>query len=469
MKKTMMLYVQKLLHPKLISGILIFISLFFQGCTKDIKAVKGKDISIQSKTSTGNLLITQPNIILVVADDLGYEIPSFLGGQSYETPTLDFMARNGMQFRQCYCHPDGYPSRLAMQTGKYNFRNYTKWGILPFEEKTIGNMLHDGGYATCFAGKWQCDGGDERIRAAGYDKYRVFVPYNKNSQKAGRYKDPILYENASYLPTSLTYGKFSEDLMYDYLSHFIDSNKTKPFFAVYSHTLVARPWVPSPDDPDYAGWNTAHDVRYDVEHEDMKYFPGMVKYMDKIVGQIIKKVKDAGLAEKTIILFTADNATKREITSQFKGMTVTGGKLKTTKEGTSIPFVAYMPGTILPGQVNTDLVDFTDFLPSLADMAGLPKPTGYGTLDGVSFYDNLLNINGENRSWVFCHWFGDTQPLIRFVNDKVYKMYDSTNGNKFYNMQKDIYELNPIPDSSLTPHEKLIKLEFEQVFSEMHK
>lgn len=464
--KTMMFSKQQFSFLKYVYIPVLFAVSFFIGCNKDIKPLT-QDAAAQSKQNTSNKLRSKPNIILIVADDLGYEIPSFLGGQSYETPNLDFMAHNGMQFRQCYCHPDGYPSRLAMYTGKYNFRNYTEWGMLPPGEKTIGNMLQDAGYATCFVGKWQCDGGDERIRSAGYEKYRVFVPYNKNSQKIGRYKDPALYENGEFLPASKVYGKYSENMMFDYLSDFIDSNSSKPFFAVYSHTLVAKPWVPSPDDPDYAGWNPSHEPKYDAEHEDMKYFPGMVKYMDKMIGSIIKKVEDAGLAENTLIMFASDNATKREITSMFRGVSVSGGKTKTTREGTSIPFVAYMPGVILPGQKNNDLVDYTDFLPSLADIAGIPEPTNYGTIDGVSFFDNLLNIKGEDRDWVFCHWFGDHRPVIRFVNNRVYKLYDGT--DEFFNIHDDIYEQNPIPDGSLTPREVLIKAEFEQVLSQMHE
>ncbi len=142
----------------------------------------------------------KPNVIIFIADDLGYEIPTFTGGQSYSTPNLDFMAANGIQFSKCYSHPDGYPSRLALYTGKYNFRNYTKWGQLPTTEKTIGNLLHDAGYATCFVGKWDCDGGDTRIRSAGYDKYRVFLPFaysGKDYQYS--YKNPKLYEDGNYL------------------------------------------------------------------------------------------------------------------------------------------------------------------------------------------------------------------------------------------------------------------------------
>src|SRR5581483_9184818 len=174
-------------------------------------------------------------------------------------PNLDFLAANGVQFTQCYNHPDGSPSRVAILTGKYNFRNYVKWGYLPPSEKTFGNMLHDAGYATCWVGKWQLQGGDTRIRSAGFDNYIVFLPEG-SGQRENRYKDPHLYTNGAYLPDSATAGKYSEDMFYDYIGSFIDSNKSRPFFAMYATLLPAQPWVPAPDDPEVATWTTHDDT-----------------------------------------------------------------------------------------------------------------------------------------------------------------------------------------------------------------
>src|SRR3954470_5350058 len=147
------------------SCIFCFLLICFTSCKKDFEE---KSVTASSDDHA-SALSGKPNIILFVANDFGFEIPTFNGGQSYSTPNLDFMANHGIDFTQCYNHPDGTPSRLAILTGKYNFRNYVRWGFLPPDQKTIGNLLHDAGYATYLVGKWQLDGGDARIRAAGFD------------------------------------------------------------------------------------------------------------------------------------------------------------------------------------------------------------------------------------------------------------------------------------------------------------
>ncbi len=191
----------------------------------------------------------------------------------------------------------------------------------------------------------------------------------------------------------------------------------------------------------------------------------MVAYMDKTIGKIIKKIEDNGLKNNTLIMFMDDNATNRAIVSQFKGKAFKGGKNFTSKKGTQTPFVAYWPGVIAPGQKSSALIDYTDFLPTLADVAGIPKPADYGILDGVSFYDNLTGTSGIDRKWVFCHWEHgeDDKPTIRYVNNTKYKLYDTLGYKNFYNIKADKNETNPLPDSVLTPDEIALKQKFEQV------
>src|SRR5258706_8758053 len=262
---------------------------FFASCRKefDKKMDTGGNASASAR-----MLASKPNIILIIGHDVGREIPTYNGGQSYSTPNLDFMAANGMQFPYFFSHPDGPPSRLALMTGKYCYRNWLHFGLLPPDAITVANILHDAGYATCFTGKWQFDGGDTSIHQHGFDKYRVFMPFNPDANNGHdqfyrRYKNPYLYENAHYLGFLQTRGKYSEDMFFDYASNFIDSNLTHPFFLVYSHNLVQKPWVPTPDDPDFPGWDPSVD---DAGRDDSSYFPGMVAYMDKIIGKLITKV-----------------------------------------------------------------------------------------------------------------------------------------------------------------------------------
>ena len=455
-------------HPKQTAAkfsCFLLLVFFIASCTKTNSF---RQVNVSAPASSAATLSTKPNIIIFIGDDVGFEIPAYNGGQTYSTPNLDFMANNGVQFQEFYTHPDGSPTRQAFLTGKYNFRNYLGWGYLPPGEKTVANLLKRGGYATCYTGKWQLSGGDKRIRQAGFDKYRVFLPTG-HGQRVNRYKDPKLFESNAYLPDSVTKGRFSEDMFYDYVSNFIDSNKTKPFFTIFSHNLPAQPWVPTPDDPDFATWSAANDNKL----SNKKYFPGMIAYMDKTIGKVIKKVQDAGIANNTIIMFIEDNATDTRITSLWRGQVVTGTKTTTAKKGTNSPFVAYWPG-VVPHQVTTTIVDVTDFMPTLAALAGITVPATYGTMDGVSFYDNLMGTTGKDRSWTFCQWDNDptTSDVLpeRYVNDQNYKLYDTVGiGNgKFYRIGIDPYELNAIPDSGLTTAEKQIKENFKLVLSTMH-
>lgn len=424
------------------------------------------------------------NVIMFLADDFGYELPSFTGGRSYNTFNLDLMANGGMQFHDCFSHPDGSPSRLALLTGKYSFRNYEKWGYLPPQEKTIGNFMKDAGYQTCYVGKWQLDGGGEAVQRAGFDNYRIFLPFGAlitgEDQRKYRYKSPKIYENGDYLPDAFTKDKYSEDLFYEYVSNFIDKNTNKPFFIIFSHSLVARPFVPTPDDPEYAAWNP----ELDEEMEDVKYFSSMVEYMDKIIGKVKQKIESKGLAQKTLILFTSDNTTPKNVESLFDSgyvdqdpILVRGGKNNTNKSGTHVPMLAYWPGKIRSSIIDSSLVDFTDFLPTLADVAKRPKPSSFGTLDGRSFYDDFTNTTGEDRYWIFCHWdndLNDEKVAQRYVHDHEYKLYDSisriingVNYGTFYKIKTDFKENKPLQDTSLTEFEINRKERFQEILNSM--
>lgn len=453
-----------------ISCSLLLAVFFLSSCKKEINnQASSLNAPASSDLATGS---TKPNIILIIGDDIGREIPTYNGGQSYSTPNLDFMAANGMQFPYFFSHPDGPPSRLALVTGRYNYRNWVDFGELPASQKSFANMLHDdAGYSTCFVGKWQFDGGDSNITHHGFDKYRVFMPFepdnnNGHDQFYHRYKNPYLYEAARYLTDQEVAGKYSEDMFYNYASNFIDSNKTKPFLLVYSHSLVQKPWVPTPDDPAYATWNPDVD---DNTKYDRAYFPSMVAYMDKTIGKLITKVQTAGISNNTIIMFISDNATNKSIASQYKGRTVTGSKDSTTFNAINVPFLIYARGRVAAGAVDTSLVDMTDFFPTFAALANIKNLTAYLPLDGTTFSDNMQNnpILSKQRKTVYCYWprFYQREPDLSYVFDYNYKLYDAANGGGFYNYPNDIYEQFPLPTSLLTPTEKKTRNKFAQILN----
>ncbi len=427
------------------------------GCKKSENLINGN--------GGGGELPEKPNIILILGDDVGYEVPTCDGGQSYQTPNIDMMAQQGIRFTQCHSSPLCSPSRFMLMTGKYNFRNYTQWGVMDLSQKTIANMLKAAGYTTCVSGKWQFDGGDASIHTFGFDKYCVFNPYLDYSDDAGkgsRYKDPTIYQDGSYLPAEKTLNQYGEDIFANYLMNFIDSNKTRSFFAYWPLNLCHSPFTPPPDNAQFPNW-------YPLR-SNTAFFPYMVKYMDKKIGQLIDKVKSLGIDKRTVIIFIGgDNGTSWEISSRFNGMYIQGGKAKTTEYGTHVPLLIYWPGTAGTGIINDDLIDFTDFLPTIADIANISKPFSYGILDGTSFYPQISGRAGEPRSWIFTHFQSHPDkptPLFRYVQNKTYKLYERNGA--FYNTVNDINEKYPITDSALTNEERQIKQEFQTVLNQMH-
>lgn len=421
------------------------------------------------KTSTGKVHRTsdKPNIILILADDIGYEVPTYTGGQSYSTPSIDNLAQTGIQFTRCNVCPNCSPTRIELLTGKYGFRNYTQWGSLNPSQKTIANMLHDAGYKTCVAGKWQLGGGDASIRGFGFDKYLVFEPFytmEEAAENRRRYKNPHLYENGNYLPDNKTKNKYADDMFVDYISGFIDSNLTSPFFIYYPLSLCHMPFSPTPDDAAYKNWDPVNDGY------DTAYFPSMVHYMDKKVQQVIDKIKSAGLINNTIIIFLGDNGTPITIHSKYKGNILQGGKGTSTTYGTNVPLIVSWQGTIAPQLTSGGLIDASDFLPTIADMAKIQKPTTFGALDGISFYPLLSGSKQRLRDWIYCYWnpmMG--KPAFKvWVQDETYKQYDTTNQNFFFNISSDSFELNPIANDQLTPGESLRKNMFDSILSVMH-
>lgn len=456
-------------HHFFYSFLSFFFLFSFSSCNKKIEE-KVDEISTE-RNSVATSPAVRPNVILIIANDFGYDLPGFNGGQSHSTPELDNLAANGMFFKQAYNHPDGSPSRIALLTGKYNFRNYVVWGVLPEGEQTIGNLFQNAGYKCCWVGKWQMSGADERIKDAGFNDYLVFLPKG-HGQREHRYKDPRLYQNGKYLPDTTTEGKYSEDLCFDYLSNFIEVNKSTNFFGVWATLLPASPWVPVPDDPAFASWNADLDQKLD----DKKYYPGMVTYLDKIVGKIRVKLEEEGIADNTIIMFCSATQTDGRLTNVWRGQTVAGGKTLTVKRGTNGPLLVYWPARIARSSASSTLIDLTDLVPTMADIARVPIPTTWGTLDGKSFYDNMLGTSGNDRDWVFCHWDnnpfdGNIVPPERFINDTTYKLYDTVgNGSgRFYNISIDPEEINPLPQNTLTQAQKKRKKQFRNILDTMHK
>ncbi|MBC8469599.1 MAG: sulfatase-like hydrolase/transferase [Planctomycetes bacterium] len=380
------------------------------------------------------------NIILIMADDIGYECFGCYGSASYKTPVLDGMAAAGMRFEHCYSQPLCTPSRVKIMTGQYNFRNYTNFGVLDPKQKTFGHLLQGCGYATCVVGKWQLYGSvnqSAEVRGAGsmpaqagFDEHCLW----QVKERGSRYKDPVVVQNGRNLEG--LEGRYGPDVFCDYAIDFIERHKAKPFFLYFPMAIVHNPFVPTPDSQDW---------EQEKQKNDNKYFADMVTYMDKIVGRIVARVDELGLSDNTLVIFTGDNGTNKDIKSKMSdGQIIKGDKGNTTDAGTRVPLIARWPGEVPAGKVCGDLVDFSDFVPTFAEMTGASPPEGM-IIDGQSFLPQLRGKQGKPRKWIFCHydpkWLG-RKEAVRFVRDKRWKLYG--NGNLF-DVPTDTMEQNPNP------------------------
>ena len=415
------------------------------------------EISISSVKSS-QVASGKPNIIVILGDDIGYDAISSQGNSTFQTPNIDAMANAGMRFTQCHSSPLCSPSRVTIVSGQYNFRNYTVWGYLDPNQKTFATLLRDAGYATYVAGKWQFDGGDFSIHSLGFNSYCVWNPI-QDDPAGSRYKDPKIYQQGAYVSSSKTQGQYGDDIFTDSVLLFIQKNKNKNFFVYYPITLCHYPYCPTPDDPEFKNWNSKTDK------SDTAFFPSMINYMDKKVGQIIDSLKKWNLYHNTILMFIGDNGTPHHIFYYYNGTLTEGGKSNTTEAGTHVPLIVTWPAKITPVQTNRNLVDFTDFLPTFADAAGVGITSDYGIIDGHSFFNQLTGASYVPRDWIFDHYQPNTNSgndkLRRWVQDTTYKLYDST--EKFYNILLDPLEKNPIRKKDMTHQEKLISNKFQSI------
>jgi arylsulfatase A len=321
-------------------------------------------------------------------------------------------------------------------TGRYNFRNYLRFGYFDFRERTFAHVLKDAGYATCVAGKWQLIGaGANGPYKAGFDEYCLWHIEDAFAPKDSRYRNPKIIQNGKLL--GILEGKYGPDVFCDYINGFIERKKAGPFLVYYPMALTHNPFEPTPDSPEWG-----------QSVSNKRFYVDMVEYMDKIIGRIVRKLDDLGLRENTLILFTGDNGTAVGIASRMQdGGTIDGGKGSTTDAGTHAALIANWRGTIPAGKVRGDLVDFSDILPTLAEVSGAPLPEGV-TIDGRSFLPQLRGRKGNPRDWIFCWYQSDPgDQLHRFARDRRWKLYDQSNAaraGKLFDVEADRLEQNPI-------------------------
>ncbi|MEN8782937.1 MAG: sulfatase-like hydrolase/transferase [Akkermansiaceae bacterium] len=442
------------------------------------------------------LAASQPNILLIMADDMGRETLGAHGGKSYRTPVLDKLASQGLSFDHCYSLPICTPSRVKLMTGKYSFRNYISFGTLDPSEKTFGNALQKAGYQTCIAGKWQLGGDHNQIKAFGWDEYILqnkVQPIDKKAKPLWEGRERYwscnnIIANGKYYQTDKRYGP---DIINEYAVNFIKRDHKKPFFLYYPMILPHSPWAPTPHSK--TGDKTGAQV------SEVQYFKDNIEYIDHLVGNLLNALDQSGQRENTIVMFTGDNGSgypvgvtasnphlrrvgstsrwsnykeillepgektpttlkRGTITVQEGPLTETdygdvpGRKNRMLRDGTGVPCVMDWPmfrrAYDKTGHRHNDLIDFSDFFATILEVAG--TEVDYA-IDGISFAPRLRGEAKHKREFIFCHYWAagrDPKKARDAIHDSKYKLY---NDGRFYDITKDSDELKPLDPKNASP------------------
>jgi arylsulfatase len=498
---------------KLNQSLLIILSLLLFACNNQQP----------SNTTTSN---EKPNIIYILADDLGYGDLGCYGQQKIETPNIDALAKEGMKFTQHYAgSPVCAPSRCVLLTGKHSGNAYIRgngewkergdvWNYiamindstlegqrpLPAGTLTLAGELKAGGYHTGMTGKWGLGaphtesiptqmgfdfffGYNCQRQAHTYyplhlyeNEHRVYlnndtVPPNTKLQEGA---DP--YDMASYSKYNLT--DYAPELMFREMSDFVERNQDHPFFLYWAtpipHVPLQAPqrWVDHyvekfGDEKPYLG-----DKSYFPHRYPHAAYAAMISYLDENVGKLVQQLKDLGISENTLIIFSSDNG------PSFNGGTDSPwfdsggpfaseqgkGKGNVYEGGIRVPMIASWPGHIAPGTTTNHPSAFYDVFPTLCDVVGIDPPEA---TDGISFLPILLG-KGEQQQHEFLYWefpASGGQVAIRMGEWKVIwrEMQSENPVLELYNLTDDPQETQNVADQ----HPEIVE-KAEAILSQEH-
>ena len=412
----------------------------------------------------------QPNIILIMADDMGYEALSSNGSESCKSPNLDKLAAKGVRFTNCFSNPICTPSRVKLMTGQYNVRNYVKFGWLDREQTTFAHQLKAAGYATAIAGKWQLGRDKDSPQHFGFEQSCLWQHTRSGrSNEDGknidrRFVNPQLEFNG--VEKDFTNGEYGPQVCTDFICDFIDKNKKKPFLVYYPMILTHCPFDPTPDSTDWDPKRLGSTTYKGDRNDPQRHFRDMVAYADKAVGQIVSQLEKSGVRDNTLIIFTGDNGTDTPIVTPWNGKKVVGGKGTMSDTGTRVPLIVNWPAGIRKaGRVVDDLVEFTDVFPTICEVTTAKLPKNHPG-DGASIVPVLRNQAGaRKKDWVYI-WYRN-QVMVR---NKQYSFVAKQDGsNAALTRYEGSFNGTKLKDSALTKTERALKKQFEATIARLAK
>lgn len=417
-----------------------------------------------------------PNVIYILADDLGIGDISPYGQKLIKTPNLDRMSQEGMRFSQCYAGTAvSAPSRASLMTGLHTGHTHIRGNLgmdpegqvpMPEGTYTLAQMFKNSGYATGCFGKWGLGypGSESDPTEVGFDR---FFGYNCQTLAHDYYPDH-LWDCTQRVEFEDNYrqaeGTYSADLIHNKALDFIKENKERPFFAFLSYTLPHAELVlpkdsvydeycrliPAEDDAAWAPKNPNNKGAYGAAERPLAAFASMVTRMDKYVGDVMDLIKELNIDDNTIVIFTSDNGPHREGGANpdyfdsygpYRGI-----KRDLYEGGIRMPMIIRAPGHVEAGTTNGHIMAFWDVMPTFAEMTDSKDSI---ETDGISFLPTLLGKEGQKEHdylyWEFheaggkqaIRW-GDWKGVRLNVGDPEKTVFE------LYNLNEDIHEDNNI-------------------------
>ncbi|MEY3392217.1 MAG: hypothetical protein RLZZ322_1066 [Verrucomicrobiota bacterium] len=354
----------------------------------------------------------KPNIVFILADDLGFAEVGCNGSDRYKTPHIDALANAGVRFTRFYTVPLCGPSRALILTGRYGFRtgavtqDACKTVIRTGDkaEVMIPTVLKQAGYASAMIGKWgqltpsgdPSDWGfDHECYFKGSGMYwnsKVAKPMSEGGEVRG---DPDTYVLDGQTVT-VKDDEYIPDLLHKDATAWLETRKSGPFFLYYSMSHVHGDILPTPDSlpaPKGEG-DSARRKRHYADN---------IAYMDKLVGKLMAELDRLRLRDNTLVVFMGDNGSAKSNAPEatIAGRRIEGEKGSMKEGGGLVPFIAAWPGVTPAGKVNANVADASDLLPTFAELAGAPLPAGR-VIDGRSLVAQFKGDTKSPRTWAYC-------------------------------------------------------------------
>ncbi len=387
----------------------------------------------------------RPNIIFIMADDLGYGDLGCHGQQKIRTPKIDGLAAEGMRFTQFYsgCTVCA-PARSTLMTGQHTGHTRVRGNFgkkpheripLRAEDVTVAEALKKAGYTTGIVGKWGLGEPDTTgiPNRQGFDCWFGYL----NQRNAHSYYPPYLWKNQEKYPLPGNADdkkeQYSHDLMTREALAFLRRSKDKPFFLYLPYTIPHGKYQVPSDEP-YSKTNWP---------QQMKNLAAMITRMDADIGKIMKLLKDLDLDDKTLVLFCSDNGPAVQEELFDSNGPLRGKKRDLYEGGIRVPMIARWPGRIKAGVVSDQVWAMWDFLPTVAEIAGTRPPDN---IDGISMLNALLGR--EQKSHEFLYWeFHETKKMSQAVRMGDWKAVIKAGGKlELYNLKTDLGESRDVSD-----------------------